>query len=136
MTRAIVIALGVALSMSTAAAQPKRTQKKQPAPKKDAPPAPAPTPTPEPPAPEQPPPTPPKDPNKPPDAADNLQTGSQNVRPWADGVSQERQDTAVRLFTEGNGHLNDGIFGKAVDAYAEALKSWDHPAIHYNMAIA
>lgn len=115
MTRAIVIALGLALAsglttgIGTALAQP----------------APAPTPKPD-----------PKPDSDVGDKTDTLHSGSDNERPWAKGVSQDKQDIAVKLFTDGNTHLNDGIFAKAVDVYREALKSWDHPAIHYNMAIA
>jgi len=110
MSRAIVVALGLALSLGTVLAQP-------------APPAPK------------------------PDAgsgsgsgsaqskAENLTSGGTD-RPWANGVSQDRQDGAIRSFQQGNELLNDGIFLKAVDFYREALKSWDHPAIHYNMALA
>jgi len=69
------------------------------------------------------------------DTTETLQTGG-NDRPWADGVPVDRQQTALRLFQEGNVQLNDGIFAKAVEIYREALKSWDHPAIHYNLALA
>lgn len=68
---------------------------------------------------------------------ENLGTHSTEAPPpWAVGVSQDRKDAALKLFTEGNGYLNDGIFPKAVDTYHEALKYWDHPAIHFNMALA
>jgi tetratricopeptide (TPR) repeat protein len=112
MTRAIVVGLGIALSFGIVLAQPK-------------PPIPVPAPgsgsgsgsgsatT----------------------KAENLTAGGTD-RPWANGVSQERQDVAIRLFGQGNELLSDGIFIKAVEVYAEALKSWDHPAIHYNMALA
>lgn len=32
--------------------------------------------------------------------------------------------------------LNDGVFITAAKHYREALKHWDHPAIHYNLALA
>jgi hypothetical protein len=131
MTRAIVIALGLVLSMATAQAQPKKAPAKKAPPKdkKEAPPPESPKPPPDPPKPDQ------------PNAdvgnkTEGLQSGETQARPWADGIPQDRQDTAVRLFGEGNGHLNDGIFTKAVESYKEALKSWDHPAIHYNLALA
>ncbi len=57
-------------------------------------------------------------------------------RPWATGVSADRQQVALRLFREGNVNHNDGLFGKATELYREALKSWDHPAIHYNLALS
>ncbi|MEJ7599321.1 MAG: hypothetical protein WKG01_15550 [Kofleriaceae bacterium] len=111
----IVVALGLALSLQTALAQPK------PAP-------PAPT------------------PGSGSDTGatgtaekagtdENLQAGGAD-RPWAAGVTPERQRIAYQAFREGNGSLNDGLFKEAVDRYRVALTSWDHPAIHYNMALA
>jgi hypothetical protein len=128
MIRAFVVALGLALSLGTVLAQP--AAKKRP-------PAPAPTPAP----------TPAPAPDagsgsgsaagttEKADTSETLQTGGTD-RPWATGVPADRQQTALRLFQEGNVQLNDGIFAKAVETYREALKSWDHPAIHYNMALA
>jgi hypothetical protein len=66
---------------------------------------------------------------------ESLQQGG-DERPWAAGVAPEKQALALKLFQDGNSQLNDGIFTKAVELYREALKSWDHPAIHYNMALA
>jgi hypothetical protein len=57
-------------------------------------------------------------------------------RPWADGVSEEDQRTALALFEQGNGLLADSVFVKAADKYREALAHWAHPAIHYNLALA
>ena len=57
-------------------------------------------------------------------------------RPWAVGVSQERQSQALALFTEGTDLLKDAFFTRAVEKYKEALDQWDHPAIHFNMAKA
>lgn len=108
MTRGIVtVVLGIVLSAGAVVAQP---------------------------APEQPKPEPKPDMGG--DKTDNLQHNAQAERPWAKGVSKENQDTAVRLFMEGNSYLNDGIFTKAVETYKQALAHWDHPAIHYNMALA
>lgn len=119
MTRTLLIAFaGLGLGVAQVAAQP----------------APAPSPLPGAPAPEAP--APPA-----PDMTKDNQTGdlqhkSTGERPWAVGVTADRQAKAVELFTEGNGFLNDGIFTKAVESYTLALKQWDHPAIHYNMALA
>src|SRR5678816_3672427 len=66
---------------------------------------------------------------------ESLQQGG-DERPWAAGVPADKQALALKLFQDGNSQLNDGIFTKAVELYREALKSWDHPAIHYNMALA
>jgi hypothetical protein len=63
-----------------------------------------------------------------------LGTGAQ--RPWARGVPPQKQEAALALFREGNIFLKNSLFPKAVEKYREALKLWDHPAIHYNMALA
>lgn len=57
-------------------------------------------------------------------------------RPWAKGVSQERQHNALLLFREGNAALKESLFLKATQKYREALAQWDHPAVHYNLALA
>ena len=59
-----------------------------------------------------------------------------NDRPWATGVSAKEQQTALILFNDGNKHLREGLFPKAIEKYKEALEHWDHPAIHYNLALA
>ncbi len=66
---------------------------------------------------------------------ESLQTGGEE-RPWAKGVSKQQQDTALRLFSEANRALNTGLFAAALAKYKEALQSWKHPAIYYNMALA
>jgi hypothetical protein len=57
-------------------------------------------------------------------------------RPWAKGVSQDQQRAAIALFEAGNGLLKESIFLKAVENYRKALALWDHPGIHYNLALA
>lgn len=57
-------------------------------------------------------------------------------RPWARGVPKEKQTRALALFREGNAALKEGLFGDAESKYRAALESWDHPAIHYNLALA
>lgn len=57
-------------------------------------------------------------------------------RPWAKGVSPELQKKALALFREGNALLKDSVFVQAANKYREALVSWDHPAIHYNLVLA
>ena len=66
---------------------------------------------------------------------ESLHQGGGN-RPWAQGVSPERQKQALAKFREGNQQLNDGLFARASDTYRKALESWPHPAIHYNLALA
>lgn len=56
-------------------------------------------------------------------------------RPWAKGVPKKDQDAALELFRVGNGLLKESIFVQAADKYRQALELWDHPAIHYNMAL-
>jgi hypothetical protein len=70
-----------------------------------------------------------------PDKDESLQNGA-GERPWAKGVSEAEQGNALVTFREGNQLLNDGLFAQAADHYREALKHWDHPAIHYNLALA
>ncbi|MDC0713222.1 PEGA domain-containing protein [Stigmatella sp. ncwal1] len=67
-------------------------------------------------------------------SAQQLSTGTE--RPWAKGVSQEKQKTALELFRAGNALLKESIFVQAAEKYRQALALWDHPAIHYNMALA
>jgi hypothetical protein len=57
-------------------------------------------------------------------------------RPWAKGVGKDQQRIALQMFQEGNALLKESLFPRAVDKYREALTHWDHPAIHYNMALA
>jgi hypothetical protein len=77
----------------------------------------------------------PQKPNEKAGKDETLQNGG-DVRPWAQGVSQVEQKKALELFHDGNVSLNDGLFAKAADNYREALKHWDHPAIHYNLSLA
>jgi tetratricopeptide (TPR) repeat protein len=110
MTKAMWGLLGVALAVSSASAQPKA-----PEPKPAAAPAPA--------------------PDEKAGTDESLQQGGDN-RPWAAGVSPERQKQALVAFREGNGLLNQGLFARASETYRKALESWPHPAIHYNLALA
>jgi tetratricopeptide (TPR) repeat protein len=57
-------------------------------------------------------------------------------RPWAKGVTAEEQRAALNLFQEGNALLKESLFPRAAARYNDALKHWDHPAIHYNLALA
>lgn len=65
-----------------------------------------------------------------------LGSGSSQERPWAKGVPPDKQAAALALFRDGNFLLKNSLFPRAVEKYNEALKLWDHPAIHYNMALA
>jgi len=57
-------------------------------------------------------------------------------RPWAKGVSPERQAAALARLQEGNALLKESLFLAAARKYREALTEWDHPGIHYNLALA
>jgi hypothetical protein len=137
--RVALILVLVSLPSFAAAAKksktPKTTTTTEPAPApaaeptKTAEPAPAPAPEPAP---------PPKS-NKPQQGGagqSNLEQGSAGDRPWASGVSASEQKVALDLFKEGNVSLKEPNFARAVQKYREALSHWDHPAIHYNMALA
>lgn len=67
---------------------------------------------------------------------ESLQNGADQERPWAKGVAEADQKTALSMFRDGNVMLNDGAYLKAAEKYQEALKHWMHPAIHYNLALA
>ena len=81
----------------------------------------------------------PGDPQAPPkqvQESDLAKAQQEDQRPWAKGVTPEEQKTALALFSEGNKLLRDSIFVQAAEKYKEALTHWDHPAIHYNLALA
>ncbi|MBP6839114.1 MAG: hypothetical protein KA190_17585 [Kofleriaceae bacterium] len=68
--------------------------------------------------------------------ADLAKAQREDVRPWAKGVGPEEQRVALELFNQGNAHLRDALFPRAAETYRQALAHWDHPAIHYNLALA
>jgi tetratricopeptide (TPR) repeat protein len=57
-------------------------------------------------------------------------------RPWAKAVTPAEQKLATDLFREGNGLLKESLFVAAAAKYREALAHWNHPGIHYNLALA
>jgi hypothetical protein len=57
-------------------------------------------------------------------------------RPWSIGVSPADQKIATDLFREGNALLKESLFVQAAAKYREALSHWNHPGVHYNMALA
>ncbi|HEY4181665.1 MAG TPA: hypothetical protein VGM90_32700 [Kofleriaceae bacterium] len=123
MNKATFVGLALVLSSGIASAQPAKAP----------PPAPVPTgggPTPIPKAPE----TPKTDEKA--GTNETLQNSTTDARPWAQGVSPEKQTTALKHFQQGNKELNNGLFESAIKEYREALKDWEHPAIYYNLALA
>jgi len=69
-------------------------------------------------------------------AVTTLQTQpDETQRPWAKGVSPVKQEAARALFEEGNSLLKDSVLRTAAQKYQEALMLWDHPGIHFNLAL-
>ncbi|WP_428269774.1 hypothetical protein [Haliangium sp.] len=56
--------------------------------------------------------------------------------PWYRGVSRETQAEALALLQEGNRLYADALFAPAAAQFQRALARWDHPAFHYNLALA
>jgi hypothetical protein len=56
-------------------------------------------------------------------------------RPWSKGVPEDHQKQANERFVAANGLLDESSFREAAAAFGEALKLWDHPSIHYNLAL-
>jgi hypothetical protein len=59
-----------------------------------------------------------------------------DVRPWAEGVPEDKQALALKAYEEGNAEFVQDRFAQAVTKYREALGHWDHPSIRFNMAVA
>jgi hypothetical protein len=62
------------------------------------------------------------------------QRKDRTARPWAEGVSEQQQKTAGRLFEDGNKKFADKAYVEALKSYRLALESWDHPGIRFNIA--
>ena len=56
--------------------------------------------------------------------------------PWDSARSPADRDKANTLFGEANELYGKGAHRAAVDKYKQALALWDHPSIHFNMAVA
>jgi hypothetical protein len=69
-------------------------------------------------------------------AQDVEERGDGGDRPWAEGVSPERQEKAQALFASGNDLFAAGELAQALAKYREAIDAWDHPAVRLNMAAA
>ncbi|HEX2573342.1 MAG TPA: hypothetical protein VH877_27585 [Polyangia bacterium] len=61
---------------------------------------------------------------------------SSEETPWSKGVPAAERNAAQTLVSEGNRLVEDSLFIQALEKYRAALKHWDHPAIHFNMALA
>lgn len=71
-----------------------------------------------------------------PGGATELSVGTPAEHAWSVGVPESRRQAAEVLFKEGNALLRDSVTLSAVARYREALRAWDHPNIHYNLALA
>lgn len=69
-------------------------------------------------------------------AVEALGEEGDHARPWAQGVTQEDQQRANELVQEGNALIKESFFAQAVAKYRLALEHWDHPGVHYNLALA
>lgn len=69
-------------------------------------------------------------------AAPGPQGSASDDFPWGQGVPDADRDRAIAIFLEANVLLEDTLFGRAAAKYEEALAIWDHPAFHYNLALA
>ncbi len=56
--------------------------------------------------------------------------------PWSRGVTPAQQEVARKRFEEGNSYLKDSLFKLAAEKYRLALQDWNHPGIHFNLALA
>jgi len=55
---------------------------------------------------------------------------------WPSGGPAESREAVQALVSEGNSLLNQSLFVPAAAKYREALKQCNHPALHYNLALA
>jgi hypothetical protein len=56
-------------------------------------------------------------------------------KPWAAGVSADAQARALEIFRAANAQFLESQYAPALVQYREALAIWDHPAIHFNIAV-
>jgi hypothetical protein len=68
--------------------------------------------------------------------ATQLEPAGAKENVWSKGVSEQERQAADGLFKEGNRLLRESISVSAAAKYREALTHWDHPNIHYNLALA
>ena len=69
-------------------------------------------------------------------ASGSVRAQSTTNPPWSIGVSPQQQKRAETLYEEGNRDFTNGFFASAVTKYQAALQHWNHPGIHYNLALA
>lgn len=69
-------------------------------------------------------------------ASGSARAQTTTARPWSIGVSPAQQQHAETLYQEGNRDFTNGFVAAAVTKYQAALQHWNHPGIHYNLALA
>lgn len=69
-----------------------------------------------------------------PDPSTARSNGAAADRPWAAGVSAERQTQAETLYLQGDELLQEFLPDEALAKYEAALASWDHPQIRFRIA--
>ncbi len=67
---------------------------------------------------------------------DAEQGPDQGAPAWRRAASLVQQRRARQLFQEGNQLVKESLFVQAAERYEAALAQWDHPGIHYNLALA
>jgi hypothetical protein len=55
-------------------------------------------------------------------------------KPWHIGVTPSQRAEAQRHLDQANDLLRNGLFAPGVARLQQALMSWDHPGIHFNLA--
>jgi hypothetical protein len=70
------------------------------------------------------------------DAPTAAQEPRAEARPWEGGVDANAKADALALHKQGNRLLRQLMFAEAVVKYRAALAHWDHPRIHYHIALA
>jgi hypothetical protein len=56
-------------------------------------------------------------------------------RPWQRGVSAAQRSAAEQEFLLGNGRFERSDYAGAAEHYRQALTSWEHPSIQFNLAV-
>jgi hypothetical protein len=55
---------------------------------------------------------------------------------WSVGVTDEQKNQARTLYEAGKRYYESALYAAAAAKYGAALQHWDHPRIHYHLALA
>lgn len=55
---------------------------------------------------------------------------------WYRGVDKAKQKEATELFRQGNTLFEQNEYARAIELYRKAVAIWDHPGIHFNLAVS